>query len=233
MHKSLYMKTILRVVGLWILVAVTAGATTVYTYTGSPLTQIVGTGVQDSTQYIGQNVSLSFSLPFNLVLPANLVGVDIGTIAPNWINSIFNSGGTLPDGWWKEPYVSWHATDGIDVLSEGDPHRMLRTVVWTDSVGSLLGWSLFAAQTFGPSDGYFGTLITICSGGGYATSTWDACSAGDSITPNYNGDPFIGASNSVRGTWSVTSDVIPEPSSVLLISGGLIFLATVRRRLGP
>lgn len=42
-----------------------------YTYTGGPLTQIVGSDVQASADYLGHSIALSFNLPFTL--PPNLV----------------------------------------------------------------------------------------------------------------------------------------------------------------
>ena len=187
-----------------------------YTYTGSPLTQIIGSDVSASSVYLGRSVSISFTLPF--FLPPNLVAANLPNLISDWQSAHLSD---LPSDWWQ-PHpeeLSWQAGNGLDLLTDQNPNgTTLRAGdLYTDSTGRLIAWNIFASQLTAMS---FAILIATSNGGDYTTPNYAAFN---------DGSTTIGASNPIQGVWSVVSDQAPEPSSFGSECAGIVCFAVLAR----
>ena len=197
------MKTILvPFLGFFLMLAVPAFADTTYTYTGNPFDSFSGNYSCGSECAISGSFTVGNPLASNPSL-AVLEGE----------NSILATGFPVS----SSQVESFSFTDGNTTFDQNNSYFPNSAIlIGTDSNGMINDWTVFLQ--FGPYTNYL-----------YTTNT-----PGRDISSNQVGYyPYttLGTAfnNDSPGTWSVTDT--PEPSSLLMLSSGLIGLGFIRRRI--
>ena len=197
------MKTILvPFLGFFLMSAVPAFADTTYTYTGNPFDSFSGNYSCGSECAISGSFTVGNPLASNPSL-AVLEGE----------NSILATGFPIS----SSQVESFSFTDGNTTFNQNNSYFPNSAIlIGTDSNGMINDWTVFLQ--FGPYTNYL-----------YTTNT-----PGRDISSNQVGYyPYTSLgtafNNDNPGTWSVTDT--PEPSSLLMLSTGLIGLGFIRRRI--
>ena len=197
------MKTILvPFLGFFLMLAVPAFADTTYTYTGNPFDSFSGNYSCGSECAISGSFTVGNPLASNPSL-AVLEGE----------NSILATGFPIS----SSQVESFSFTDGNTTFNQNNSYFPNSAIlIGTDSNGMINDWTVFLQ--FGPYTNYL-----------YTTNT-----PGRDISSNQVGYyPYTSLgtafNNDNPGTWSVTDT--PEPSSLLMLSTGLIGLGFIRRRI--
>ena len=197
------MKTILvPFLGFFLMSAVPAFADTTYTYTGNPFDSFSGNYSCGSECAVSGSFTVANPLASNL--PSTVLGGE---------NSILATGFPVS----ASQVESFSFTDGNTTFDQNNSYFPNSAIlIGTDSNGMINDWTVFLQ--FGPYTNYL-----------YTTNT-----PGRDISSNQVGYyPYttLGTAfnNDNPGTWSVTDT--PEPSSLLMLSSGLIGLGFIRRRI--
>ena len=197
------MKTILvALLGCFLMSATPAFADATYTYTGNPFDSFSGNYSCGSECAVSGSFTVANPLASNL--PSTVLGGE---------NSILATGFPVS----ASQVESFSFTDGNTTFDQNNSYFPNSAIlIGTDSNGMINDWTVFLQ--FGPYTNYL-----------YTTNT-----PGRDISSNQVGYyPYTNLGTALNndnpGTWSVTDT--PEPSSLLMLSSGLIGLGFIRRRI--
>ncbi len=179
-----------------------AKADTVYTYTGTPYTSCIA-----SYACNGTTPSLTVTLDLGGALAGGLTNADIS----GSINAFSFS-------------------DGIDVSITNTNATASEFFVSTDASGNIIGWDLIAAENcyagFDCFESGYGGNLAETSGGNFPSQD-------DTFNniPGPTGPIILGGGDNLNapGQWSTTTPT-PEPSTLLLLSSGLVGLGFAKRK---
>ena len=183
-----------------IVLAPSATADTVYTYTGNPFTEFQGTDA--CIGGVGEcSITLSFTLAFPL--PANFGSGFLTLVTP----------------------LSFSMTDGVHTLTQLNSTPFF--LVETGPTGQIDFWGISASTPLVPPEQFF--LVTQRTAsvvfGDDDTNTFTAVGNGD-----FNSTGFARVLDN-PGTWTIsTVPHVPEPSSLMLLSAGLLGLTPTFRK---
>lgn len=188
--------------GCFLMSAVPAFADTTYAYTGKPFDSFSGNYSCGSECAISGSFTVANPLASNL--PLTVLDGE---------NSILATG--FPAS--SSQVEAFSFTDGNTAFDQNNSYFPNSAIlIGTDSNGMINDWELFLQ--FGPYTNYL-----------YTTNT-----PGRDVSSNQVGYyPYTNLGTALNngnpGTWSVTDT--PEPSSLLMLSSGLIGLGFIRRRI--
>ena len=179
-----------------------ADADTVYTYTGTPYTSCIA-----SYACNGTTPSLTVMLDLGSALAAGLTNADIS----GSINT-------------------FSLSDGIDVSLTNTNATASLFYVSTDASGNIIGWDLMAAENsysgFDCFESGYGGKLANTEGGNF-----QAFDETYNNIPGPSGPIILGGGDNWNdpGQWS-NSTPTPEPSTLLLLSSGLVGLGFIKRK---